>query len=299
MPVVFTGTTTLRVHSGSQHGSAGDQSALQPYHRVPNGQIAVVSGFCKVNKSTLVSEAVHKHTSGKENKDPNFDEDKLHLIRFLLANDKTLPVVTVLHETNTTIQSTTQAWSNPSVTDLPSSSSYLVYPLQTATPGGKALHCSGNTGGSTSLHCSKSLQLPLKPCWAFTVHRAQGMTLKSALVSVDHLFAAGHAYVALSRVKTASSLRLVPTGATATIGTAAKLRSVSINNNCSSTSDAKPNAASTTQFLHSHQQENDDYHHLQQQYQSVLCSQLETKLKAVRVDEHSLRFYSNLWSLDQ
>ena len=65
--------------------------------------------------------------------------------------------------------------------------------------------------------CRRS-QVPLMLGWAFTIHKAQGMTMEDGLcVSLGNLFEAGQAYVALSRARTLADVYIMHRGAARTI----------------------------------------------------------------------------------
>ncbi|XP_070556108.1 uncharacterized protein [Ptychodera flava] len=56
---------------------------------------------------------------------------------------------------------------------------------------------------------STRTQIPLKLGWAFSIHKAQGLSLNAAEIHCRNVFAPGHLYVAMSRVRSLRGLKLV------------------------------------------------------------------------------------------
>jgi hypothetical protein len=52
------------------------------------------------------------------------------------------------------------------------------------------------------------IQIPLKPAWAITIHKSQGLTFERAIIDAEASFAHGQVYVALSRCKTLEGMVL-------------------------------------------------------------------------------------------
>ncbi|MCE5242941.1 MAG: helix-turn-helix domain-containing protein [Desulfobacteraceae bacterium] len=64
------------------------------------------------------------------------------------------------------------------------------------------------TGEIAEEKVGKFTQIPLKPAWAITIHKSQGLTFDRAVVDARAAFAHGQVYVALSRCKTFEGLVL-------------------------------------------------------------------------------------------
>jgi len=78
-----------------------------------------------------------------------------------------------------------------------------VYPNEIEIP-----KCKWNTLTETSLYNSSVTQIPLMICYSSTIHKCQGLTLKSAKIDILNCFKPNQIYVALSRVQTLDGLFL-------------------------------------------------------------------------------------------
>ncbi|CAL5980201.1 ATP-dependent_DNA helicase [Hexamita inflata] len=61
---------------------------------------------------------------------------------------------------------------------------------------------------ATDKTLAQRIQIPMQLGYALTIHKAQGLTISDAIVSLDGCFAPGQAYVALSRLKSLNGLYL-------------------------------------------------------------------------------------------
>ena len=59
----------------------------------------------------------------------------------------------------------------------------------------------GDREDTWKVHRASLTALPLKLCWAMTIHKSQGQTVDTAIISLKQCFAPGHFLVAISRVR--------------------------------------------------------------------------------------------------
>ncbi|XP_048580160.1 ATP-dependent DNA helicase PIF1 isoform X2 [Nematostella vectensis] len=66
-----------------------------------------------------------------------------------------------------------------------------------------------NLENSAGQVLARRVQIPLKPAWAITIHKSQGMSIDLLQVDLRNVFAQGQAYVALSRARTLEGLQVL------------------------------------------------------------------------------------------
>ena len=64
------------------------------------------------------------------------------------------------------------------------------------------------TGKITEDELGSFVQYPLRPAWAVTIHKSQGLTFDKVIIDAERAFAAGQVYVALSRCRTLEGIVL-------------------------------------------------------------------------------------------